>query len=395
MPSLASVSSAAVSSLDGAASPPAPPETYSVVAYDAFALGSGMVPRIRYTAYDTLHLTTLTSAELIYLIREHIDFADLPSAALEILDQLSETVHFGTALGFAARVLVSDGLTLTDNSDYAVLRILVASEALRLSTGVGTTLEVAGSLYETLAFIESIDFIRSMEASEVIAFADELSIALHARLHAADALAFADALGRGFTVIATVSETLDFDVQGTFTLSALLSASEYIAFAGNVPLGDGDYEMWVVNTATIGAAKYTNTPFNSMATTRGKTYGLTETGLFELTGDDDAGAPIEAAIQTGMLDFGTHENKAIARAYLYVGSGDHIYLRAISSRKGERASQWYEIIPRIEDDVEPRRVRLARGVKSVTWGFEVKNIDGGSLDLRYLDAVPVVLRRRR
>ena len=96
-----------------------------------------------------------------------------------------------------------------------------------------------------------------------------------------------------------------------------------------------------------------------------------------------------------MLDFGTHENKAIARAYLYVGSGDHIYLRAISSRKGERASQWYEIIPRTENDVEPRRVRLARGVKSVTWGFEVKNIDGGSLDLRYLDAVPVVLRRRR
>ena len=142
MPSITPISSAPVSTIYDA------PDVRIKLASASDILGfvADHTLRLGYVAKEAIHLTTVLEAGATYLLQEAIDFDPKVHGALELGTQVSETIQFGTALGFAARILASDGLTLEGNSDYAVLRILVASEALRLSAGVGTTLEVAGTL---------------------------------------------------------------------------------------------------------------------------------------------------------------------------------------------------------------------------------------------------------
>jgi len=184
-----------------------------------------------------------------------------------------------------------------------------------------------------------------------------------------EALSLIDAMQRNMVFVAKTPEALQLINGPSVTVEALLKNKDVIAFVGHLPLGDDDYQAWVLNSDSLGVTEYTNWPFNSLANTRQATFGLTDTGLYELTGPDDDGEPIEALLRTGDLEFGTN--------------------------RGQRNETFYRVDYRMSaDDGQTRRVRLGKGNRGTTWAFELTNIDGGDFDVRGAEVLPVKLTRK-
>ena len=80
----------------------------------------------------------------------------------------------------------------------------------------------------------------------------------------------------------------------------------------SIRIGDDEYTAWVlsVNRTDEGnslpaVVEYRNFPFNSFAAWNGSYFGASEHGIFELTGDDDDGEPIDAWVRTAISNLGT------------------------------------------------------------------------------------------
>lgn len=105
------------------------------------------------------------------------------------------------------------------------------------------------------------------------------------------------------------------DIRDGFTFDVLLSTP------------GADLEVHAVNLSGYGSTTYANYAFNSFARIGNRYYGAKVGGLFLLEGKTDAGAPIQAAICPGELDFGTPQEKTIAEAFAGVASEGRMVLK--------------------------------------------------------------------
>ena len=299
-----------------------------------------------------------------------------------------------SAVGFIARILASEGIAFTGSPTADITRLLLLAEALAMTSGSSTTLEIAQRLLEQMTVQDVATLARTWTVSETLAFADNAIRGIEALLRAQETLAIAESIRTGFVLIAR-------EALGTFdtlasTLEALLRAEDTLAFIGSIPLNDGDYQAWVMNADTTGVTSYTSFPMDSLFTHEGVPYGLTSTGLYRLEGDTDDGNPITAMLATGDIDFGTSQQKNVPRAYLYITQAGACILKTISSIRGSRHETYYELADRTSDgdgDLTYRRVHLGRGVRGEWWRFEIHNVNGADFDFDGAEVLPVVLRR--
>ena len=383
---------------------------------EALALASPTSARVDLSALfsDTLTLSDPAKFALKTLLAESITVSALTTEdiyrlalATEAL-QVSEAVTPLLSVGATAQDVLTaqdrtrftlastltEAATLTDTAAWQRLLRERLQEALGFSEDLLPTITIAQSLLETLVAADVINWVKQATASEVLTLADELTQAIVAQLTAPETLNILDEVASSLVVLRTASEHVDLDETLTPSITVSLLAGERLAFIGKLPLGEEVFSAWVLNTDTLGATSYTQFPMLSIATHQGRTFGITETGLYELTGDTDDGEPIPAAIETGALDFALHQDKNIPRAYLYLWAEGTMRLRTVSSKRGCREEAWYEVTPMIGDDEQARIVRLARGVRGTTWQFRIENVDGCDFDLRGAEVLPVVLNKR-
>jgi hypothetical protein len=304
----------------------------------------------------------------------------------------SDQISADTALWIVANLVASSGFDLASTSTQHMTAVLIAAELLRVASGSESTVAIAVRLAERLAAQEAIHAVHAMTATEIATLADALSAAIQARFTAPETLGLAETIQFGLTVI--VPEALDLDDALIPSLTLLLRAAETLAFIGRLDLPEGPFSAWVMNAETTGATSYSNFPFNSLFTHQGKTYGVAEDGLYELIGDNDDGDPIEAVVRTGDINFGTSREKNIPRAYLSVLTDGQLILKTISSVRGARTERFYELAAKDGNDEALRRVPLARGLRGVTWAFELRNVAGSDFDFADAEVLPVVLSRR-
>lgn len=142
-------------------------------------------------------------------------------------------------------------------------------------------------------------------------------------------------------------------------------------------------------------SEYDNYNYNSLTSFKGKFYGASDTGLYELDGEDDGGAPINAEIGSMMLDFGSSKQKRVRTAYLGYTATNQLVLRVKSVSQGQLTEDWYEA-REVESAEAPRAnmVYVGQGLKSRYWQFELVNVDGGDFEIDLLEMYPIFLGRR-
>lgn len=155
---------------------------------------------------------------------------------------------------------------------------------------------------------------------------------------------------------------------------------------------------WVLNTQTSAASEYQGFSFNSMAKIAGKYYGASDTGVYEMSGDTDAGTTIATYIKTGLLDFPDASGKTprdaqkrISHLYLVCDASGAVAIKAVSVEHGAVTENFYSVTIS-PDATENTRVLMGKGARGRYWMLEI-----GSEALETFDAVsiyPIYLSRR-
>jgi hypothetical protein len=171
------------------------------------------------------------------------------------------------------------------------------------------------------------------------------------------------------------------------TLASALLSDSATGFAHFVINGEV-YTGWVMNTQNSAVTEYQGMNFNSLAKIGTKYYGATDEGVYELAGD---ASDVSTYIQSGLLDFGSTQYKAVTTAYLGVDVDGRIAVGVGVSEKSGVAQHWYEVTMDKEatDNV---KVPIGRGLKGRYWKFEVASESMATFEA--LTVLPVVLTRK-
>lgn len=157
-------------------------------------------------------------------------------------------------------------------------------------------------------------------------------------------------------------------------------------------LGTGaTFSAVVMHTESQALWTYTNFVFNSFARFNGKILAASDSGLFQLAGDNDNGVAIDASARLGITDFNTLHLKRVERVYMGYRSAGEMILRVRTDEVNVRDY----LVPRTSfPGLHGNHVKLGRGLDALYWQFEVRNRNGSDFSLNMLECKPIVLKRR-
>ena len=152
------------------------------------------------------------------------------------------------------------------------------------------------------------------------------------------------------------------------------------------------FYSFVLNTKTAGFGAYANFPFTSLFKVGTNFYGITADGLYQLTGDSDNGAEIQAAIVTGHSNLGSSDVKRFPSAYAHMRGGE-----IEVSTKIDEDEEWMEPENAFQDreGLRPEYISMARGIKGVYIQLKIKNADGSDFSLAKFEQNFVDTGRKR
>ncbi len=211
-------------------------------------------------------------------------------------------------------------------------------------------------------------FFITLAVSEVLGAAGGLSIAASvAQVEAAERISAANDASTAATIVAALVEQI-----------GLAGRVQTLTFRvdGGVPVLAEEGAAWVVNTDSNATTRYESYSFNSFMAVRGKHFGVRDSGVFLLEGEDDAGAPIEAGIALGKHDFGGMQHKHIEAVYAGVSAAGQLFLKV----KAAGCQEYTYRARRVSPHLQEQRFDPGRGLRANYFEFDLVNA-GGAFDL--------------
>lgn len=156
-------------------------------------------------------------------------------------------------------------------------------------------------------------------------------------------------------------------------------------------------ETWVYNLDDeVGSTQYTNYNFDSYAVINGRFYGSSPQGLFELTGDTDNGAAIQANVDFGLRDFGTDLRKTIEECYVGMSGEGNLFVKiTVPSNDDTQPDQTYIYsTSSYSASLKQQRVRMGKGLKGNFIGLTLYNAAGDDFELASVEFRVIQLSRR-
>jgi len=142
---------------------------------------------------------------------------------------------------------------------------------------------------------------------------------------------------------------------------------------------DGEvYECYVLNTPKFMPSVYSGFDFNSYCTFEGKAYGANAAGIYELTGETDAGQAINTGVVLSQTTFGVPDNKKLRRAWLGISGTTPTLVLEVED--GTRRAYTIDNYGEVGSD---------REVSGKKWKLTVANFN----ELDFIKILPVALAR--
>ncbi|MFA5160320.1 MAG: hypothetical protein WC484_07455 [Candidatus Omnitrophota bacterium] len=169
----------------------------------------------------------------------------------------------------------------------------------------------------------------------------------------------------------SVSATGIISVIGTANISLpMLTISASEAYA--------NYLNMVMNIRNKALTLYDNYDFNSMCQFNGKSFGATETAIFDLdNGTTDNGTDIDWNFKTGYLDLHQTEKKKLRQIWFSYKSNGDIMLTVIQP-DGE---EYEYLLEGIDITDEGLRVKVGKGIRKNYLALDIKSVSGSSITL--------------
>ena len=330
------------------------------------------------TAESSLILTDAIETILGIIVDEWINFIDSQSNNWNGREIISEDVTLYDIAGFAKIYAdsLSDEINIADVSTYQLtitvleyLGFMELANAMRTSAAaINDSLDITDN--PALAFPQSVESILSVV---------DLSTVAVQFLHSVQSdLGIADVS----SLIKRISDTLNDPIVfvDTITSHAHLYFLVYDTLHLDVLVDlEGEfYECYVLNTPKFMPSMYSNFNFNSFCVFENRAFGANDTGIYELTGETDAGNPIHTGVILSKTNFNSPNQKRMRRGYLDIsGTSPKMILE---TETGQR--QAYAID-------EQGKMVASHELKSKSWKLSIADFETlGSMKL-----IPIILTK--
>jgi hypothetical protein len=150
----------------------------------------------------------------------------------------------------------------------------------------------------------------------------------------------------------------------------------------------GTTTSWAVNTRTNAVTEYLNYNFSSFALMGNRYIAANSSGLYELDGDTDNGAPIIAELCGGFFQLNEKKLFGIKGAYIALRGSGRFFLKLIS---GDGREYIYEL--RFQPNLMTTKVKVGKGLRTTYLAFDLVT-EGQDFDFDSLEFIPMVSGRR-
>ncbi len=284
-----------------------------------------------------------------------------------LLNDAGRLVYFGTGFEYAIDA-------------YAKIYLGAAFE---YSLGAVVPFDIDGTLAGTTSFGLAREALLSFGSS--FAGTGAMGIAKEVIMETDAAGVLTGAFGLNYEIALTIAETL-------FGLSGFGAQTGTVVVGQEFGFGDQDRQpFWAFNARTFAPSRYAGLDVQSLGKIGNAVYGLGPGGIYELTGDDDAGNDIAASFATGREDFGVPNVKRVVFGYITGTSDNKLQVRVIDD---EGRVYTYETERALGDKVRSVRFKTGQGLKMHQFQWEIRNKAGGGFEVHSLDLLPEILKRR-
>ncbi len=148
-----------------------------------------------------------------------------------------------------------------------------------------------------------------------------------------------------------------------------------------------------INLSNMAVVQYCNYNFNSFCKIGDKYFGASDSGIFELIGNNDAGTDIDAFFELIVSDFGISNVKRIRSIYIgYEAKGD----LTITVKDNENNARTYTLsyIPSAYDRQTGGKVNVGRDGLGRYWQIRIDNKSGCFFAIDSIEVLAVILGRK-
>ena len=243
--------------------------------------------------------------------------------------------------------------------------------------------------------VDGVQAAYAQELTDAYTAGDSRSVAVKRIAQLLESISVASSITNILTILVDIDESVTIDDSTELTAQLFAELLDQVNIYSLVKTNADIAQGWVMNTeGALPLSEYNNFEFNSLAEYKGVLYGTSDTGLYTMSGDDDAGTSITAELSSMMLDFGSSRQKRIRSAYLGYTSTNELVLKVRSVSDGQLTEYWYKARPTSAAAPREGYMRVGQGLKSRYWQFELTNVDGGDFEVDQLELYPLFLGRR-
>ena len=141
----------------------------------------------------------------------------------------------------------------------------------------------------------------------------------------------------------------------------------------------------------MAVTQYCSFDFGSFCKIGEKYYGSDETGIYELTGDDDAGTVIDAFVELIVSDFGISNMKRIRSIYI---GGEADGGLTLTLKDNENNSRIYTLNLDTGNKQSSAKVDVGRDGIGRYWQVRIDNVSGCYFAIDDIEVLAVILGRK-
>lgn len=145
-----------------------------------------------------------------------------------------------------------------------------------------------------------------------------------------------------------------------------------------------------VNLSNFAVTQFCQYPFNSFCEIAGKHFGASDDGIFELTGNDDAGADIDAFAELILSDFGISNIKKIRSVFV---GGEADGKLTLTLKDDEDNSRAYDLRLTSGSKQSSGKVDVGRDGLGRYWQVRIDNKNGVYFAIDSIELLAIIMGR--
>lgn len=368
-------------------------------ALDAGAsIGAGGVGNVRFLAVasDAALLTLDNASQILSVLKDRIAAASGFDCLGRFRSNATAGARFQDSVAAAWAMLLADAGDAGDTQESVVRKLIGVADTLLALGNVQGRMSAISAVAVAAALEARVSAGWSVAAVDQAALADEARATMAAMLGLTDTAAGADEAAPALRLVLLTGDTATVADDPAAMLRAFSDLGDGATLFCTLRLGGYDYQGWALNTDLRAVTEYRNVPFDSFAVLDGVTYAASEDGIYQLGGDTDDGAPIDAWIRPFLVDFGTHKMKQVTDIWVGTSSTG---LAAKVRMKDPKTGTTYDVVYPVQYNhgagTDKGRVEVGRGLVSQWWGLTISNVDGADFDVETIEWRALVLDRRQ